>query len=202
MASSFNPNDQINNIDFKLIYSLERISQVYKTLLLKTQVEIGLSPMQSQIILFIFFHDESRISISQFALEFSVKKSTISDAVNTLVEKKLIKKEKDSIDKRKQYIKLTSTGIEVAHKIESYAQVLEESVATLSNTEKSNFLNNLTKVLNNLNKKGLIPTIRMCQTCKYYVEEKKRPYCRLLENFLEKNELRVDCPEHTEKKLI
>jgi len=199
MPSTFNPEEQVNNIDFKLIYSLERLSQVYKTLLLQTQVETSLSPIQSQIIIFMFFHNDSRISVSLFASEFSVKKSTISDAVKTLVTKNLVKKEQDSLDKRKQYLKLTKDGLELAQRIQNYTLPLEESLRGFNNKEKINFFSLLTKFLGNLNNKSLLPALRICSSCYYYEQRNKKNYCKLLEAFLNEEEIRVDCQEHIKK---
>lgn len=74
------------------------------------------------------YHDDKLLSISFLALEFSITKATVSDAVKTLVKKKYIYKKQDIVDKRKQILKLTSKGIEIAKKISNFTQPINAIV--------------------------------------------------------------------------
>lgn len=195
MSSVFNPNEQVSNLDAKLIYSLERVSQIYRTLLWQTQVQTGLSPIQSQILIFMFEHDEKLLSISSFALEFSVSKATISDAFKTLEKKGLVRKEKDILDKRRQILKLTNDGIELAQQINEFTQPLEEVLTGLPTQQKTTLFSGLTEILHGLNKKNLLTSLRMCHNCHYFASKDGKSYCNLMESVLRDEDLRVDCPE-------
>ncbi len=196
MSSSFNPQEQVSNLDAKLIYALERVSQVYRTLLWQTQSETGLSPIQSQILLFMLFHNDKLLSISSFAIEFSVTKATISDAFKTLEKKGLVRKEKDIVDKRRQILKLTSDGAKLAHQIEEYSKPLDDILKNSPIVEKKVFFTTLIEILNALNDKNILAPLRMCTSCHYYELKDGKSYCNLLNALLKEEEIRLDCPEY------
>lgn len=199
MESAFNPEEQAQNIDAKLIYGLEKVSQIYRTLLWQTQKNTGLSPLQSQIILFMLFHDERFISISNFAIEFSVTKATVSDAFKTLIKKELVEKKQDPIDKRRQSLNLTVKGITLANEIKNYTEPLASNLGGFSTKKKEQFFGVLQEFLAELNKNDVISPLRMCSTCRHYELREKKPYCKLMEVALTESELRLDCPEHEVK---
>lgn len=199
MESAFNPQEQEQSIDAKLIYGLEKVSQIYRTLLWQTQKKTGLSPLQSQIILFMLFHDERFISISNFAIEFSVTKATVSDAFKTLIKKELVQKEQDPIDKRRQSLKLTTEGITLAHEIKNYTEPLETNLGAFSTKKKEQFFGLLQEFLTELNRNDVISSLRMCVTCRHYDLREKKPYCKLMETALKESEIRLDCAEHEVK---
>lgn len=196
MPSSFDPAQQAQNIDAKLIFALEKVSQVYRTLLWQTQKETGLSPLQSQMLLFMLFHDESIVSISNFATEFSVTKATVSDAFKTLIKKELVYKEPDPLDKRRQLLKLTKNGVEIATSIQSYTAPLESSLGVFSLKKKEQLFGSLKSLLINLNDNHVISPLRMCTTCRHYSLQNRKPYCGLMEKTLQDSEIRLDCAEH------
>lgn len=194
--SPFNPLQQASNIDYKLVYAFERVSQIFRTLLWQVQVETGLSPIQSQILIFMFFHEDKYISISSFAVEFSVTKATISDAFKTLEKKGLVRKEQDLIDKRRQNLKLTQDGILLAEKISVYTSPFDEVLNSFSIERKENLFDLMGELIVNLNKKNLISPLRMCKSCHYFERKDEKNYCNLVKAFLKNEDLRLDCPEH------
>lgn len=196
MSSSFDPQEQAINLDAKLVYALERVSKIYRTLLWQTQVETGLSPIQSQILIFMLFHDDKLLSISAFALEFSVTKATISDAFKTLEKKRFVHKEKDIVDKRRQVLKLTKEGIALAEKIQNYTKPLDDILKDFPTETKSTLFTTLTDVLKALNSKKLLTPLRMCTSCHYFQMKEGKAYCNLLETPLKDEEIRLDCPEY------
>lgn len=202
MPFAFDPNEQAENIDAKLIYALEKVSQLYRTLLWQTQKETGLSPLQSQMLLFMLFHDESVVSISNFATEFSVTKATVSDAFKTLIKKALVYKEPDPLDKRRQVLKLTQDGVKVATSIQNYTSPLENALGILSPKKKEQLFTLLKSLLIELNDKNVISPLRMCTTCRHYALHERKPYCKLMEQVLQESEIRLDCPEHEMKASI
>ena len=188
--------EDISYLDAKLVYALERVSQIYRTLLWQTQVETGLSPIQSQILIFMLFHDDKLLSISAFAIEFSVTKATISDAFKTLEKKGLVRKEKDSVDKRRQILKLTKEGIVLAEKIQNYTNPIDNILKEFPNNTKLTLFSTLTEMMKALNDKHLLAPLRMCTSCHYYKKKEGKSYCNLLNAPLKDEELRLDCPEY------
>ena len=196
MSSAFNPQEQVSNLDAKLVYALERVSQIYRTLLWQTQVETGLSPIQSQILIFMLFHEDKLLSISAFAIEFSVTKATISDAFKTLEKKGLARKEKDIVDKRRQILKLTKEGIVLAEQIQNYTQPFDDILEEFPSNDKLKLFTTLSDLIKALNDKALLAPLRMCITCHYYEKKDGKSYCNLLNTHLKDEELRLDCPEY------
>lgn len=202
MKSAFNPEEQAQNIDAKLIYGLEKVSQIYRILLWQTQAETGLSPIQSQILIFMSFHDEKIVSISNFAIEFSVTKATVSDAFKTLTKKGLVYKQKDTTDKRRQILKLTNDGTTLAMKINNYTKPFDDVLQDFPIKTKITLFSILTDILNSLNQKNLLSPLRMCASCHYFEIKNKKSYCNLLEAYLKDEEIRLDCPEYESRKEI
>lgn len=82
--TAFNPSHQQNNTPSKIIAGLERISQAFKVLLWKKAKQLGVSPIQIQILIFITYHTVELCNVSDLAKEFNVTKPTISDAIKVL----------------------------------------------------------------------------------------------------------------------
>ena len=64
MESIFNLNNQNSNLDNKIVAGLDRISQVFKTLLWGKSKTYNLSPIQIQLLIFIEYHSEEKTTIS------------------------------------------------------------------------------------------------------------------------------------------
>ena len=99
--SVFNTEFQQKDITSKIVVSLERISEAFKSLLWTYAKTIGLSPIQIQLLIFIAYHKKNLCNISYLANEFNITKPTVSDAVKVLHTKKLIKKTYASKDSRR-----------------------------------------------------------------------------------------------------
>ena len=190
--------EQIDNIDFKIVYAFERISQVFRTLLRKVQLETSLSPIQSQILIYMLYHRDTQISISNFALEFSVSKATISDSVKSLVEKKIIKKEKNKIYKLKYDLNLTEKGLELAKEIDSYIKPFEKIIFEMNQNKKNELFLNLENILYKLFEGKIITSLRMCSSCKNLEIKEDEKYCNFFNFVLKDEDLRVDCYEYKE----
>jgi hypothetical protein len=54
--SSFNLNEQNQKIESRIVVALERISEAFRVLLWNESKENSLSPIQIQILIFIYFH--------------------------------------------------------------------------------------------------------------------------------------------------
>ena len=90
--SAFNPDQQNNDLASKTVAALERISQVYRLLLWDHAKDLGLSPIQIQLLIFVGHHKAALCNVSYLAKEFNVTKPTISDAVRVLFQKGTIEK--------------------------------------------------------------------------------------------------------------
>lgn len=194
--SSFNLNEQNQRVESRIVVALERISEAFRVLLWNESKETALSPIQIQILIFIYFHTQEKCKIGYLADEFNMTKATISDSVKVLLSKDLVTKEVDTIDTRSYSISLTVEGKKIARKASLFTTSIEQPLEQLSKEQKSIMLNGLLKLIFDLNKSGVITIQRMCFTCSNYQFNEGNHYCKLLKSNLTETELRVDCPDH------
>lgn len=196
MKSPFDLNQQNLKVESKIIVALERISEAFKVLLWNESKDNSLSPIQIQILIFFLFHDQEKCKVSYLAQEFNLTKATVSDSVRILLKKGLIEKFNDTVDSRSYTIRLTTLGKQIAEKSSNFTFAIEKPLSLLTNEQKSDMLSGLLKIIQELNRAGVITLQRMCFTCSYYKNEHGEHYCMLLQSKLATNELRIDCPEH------
>ncbi len=188
--------NQNSRIESKIVVALERISEVFRVLLWQESRINKLSPIQTQILIFLLFHSNEKCNISYLAKEFNMTKATISDSVKLLLDKNLIIKEYNTIDSRGFSISLTNSGKKIAQQSSSFAGIIEKPITNFTDNQKETLLVSLLELINKLNQEGIITVQRMCLTCKFYNKNKTTHHCNLLNKPLLNNELRVDCPEH------
>ena len=196
--SAFDLSHQNQSTESKIIASLERISQAFRVLLWNESKEHALSPIQVQVLIFLLFHSEEKRKVSYLAEEFNMTKATISDTIKTLEQKELIKKEQDPDDTRSYVVQLTEKGKLMANQTALFTEQLHMPIDKLHAEDKENLLLSLIGIIQHLNKTGVISIQRMCLTCSHFVKAEKgeQAFCKLLNQDLATEDLRIDCPEH------
>ena len=196
--SDFDLSHQNQNIESRIVASLERISQAFRVLLWEESKEFSLSPIQVQVLIFLLHHPVERRKVSYLAGEFNMTKATISDTVKALDQKKLIAKKAAPDDTRSYTIELNAKGKKIAEKASLFTGALRTPIDKLSKDDKENLLLNLLDVIQHLHQTGIISIQRMCSTCIHFEKGRQGEphFCRLLNQKLTRANLRVDCPEH------
>lgn len=197
--SVFNTSFQQENLPSKIVAGLERISEVFRTLLWAEAKKSGVSPIQIQILVFLAYHKSSLCTVSYLAKEFDVTKPTISDAVKALEQKKLILKDYSGSDSRSYFIVLSEKGKELVSITENYANPLKKQFDTFDQEQLETVYDSILKLIFSLNKAGIISVQRTCLACKFYRKKEGDDYCDYLQKPLETKSLRIDCPEFEEK---
>lgn len=197
--SVFDTNVQQESVSNKIVVGLERISEVFRTLLWAEAKKSGVSPIQIQILIFIAYHKRALCTVSYLAKEFDVTKPTISDAVKTLEKKKLILKDYSNPDSRSFLIALSEKGKQLVSVTENYANPLRKQFDTFDKDQLETVYEAIIKLIHNLNKAGIISVQRTCFACKFHSNREGGDYCEYLQKPLETNTIRVDCPEFEEK---
>lgn len=197
--SIFNTEFQQNDLTGKIVIGLERISEVFKSLLWEHAKEIGLSPIQIQILIFVAYHKDELCNVSHLAKEFSITKPTISDAVRVLEAKLLIRKTYGTGDGRSYTISLSEEGTKVVERTHNFASPIKDQLDKMDNSKLEIVYHTLTKLIYNLNKNGVIGVQRMCSGCKFYESNNLNHYCHFIKNDILPNDLKMDCPEFEEK---
>ncbi len=148
--------------------------------------------------IFLKYHSPEKCKVSYLAQEFSLSKPTISEAVRTLLKKGLIGKETAPEDTRSFSIHLSAEGEKLASETASFANGLLPAFGAWSGERKKNFYGDLLQLIASLQKLGFISIQRSCLKCRFFRQDKKGYYCKLLKMPLQTQGLRVDCPEFEE----
>lgn len=187
------------NIESKILNGIERLSEVLKALLWEKAKTYGISPIQIQILLFVVNHKREICNVSYLAKEFNVTKATISDAVRVLLKKEFLEKDYSPTDNRRYNLLITPSGNDLVGQLSEYADVLTDELSTLKEEELNNIFGTLSKLIFQLNQKGIIQVQRTCYNCKYYSGDKmENHYCNLLNSKLKGQEIQLDCDEFEE----
>jgi DNA-binding MarR family transcriptional regulator len=195
MESIFNLNSQNSNLDNKIVAGLDRISQVFKTLLWEKSKIYNLSPIQIQLLIFIEYHSEEKTTVSYLSQEFNLSKPTISDTIKTLEQKQFINKIVDKKDTRSYRISLTETGKSIVLETENFVNPLTEIITNSNQNDKLVLWENITNIIQQLNELKIISVQRTCLKCKHYSENNNKSFCNLLNQNLKTEDIRIDCEE-------
>ena len=199
MKSIFDPEFQNSDISSKIVFALERISQVFRVNLWRENRKHQLSPIQIQILIFLRYQGQKLCTVTGLATEFNMTKATISDAVSSLQQKGLVSKEQNPDDARSRVLRATPQGRQTAEELALFTDGLRTFIEQIEFEERELLFNNLLSVIGKLESAGTISNQRMCHSCQYFrkTDSATEPYyCALLERSLRHSELRLDCPEH------
>ena len=197
--SVFNLKNQNENLDYKIVAGLERLSHAFKILLWNKAKEYQLSPIQIQLLIFIQHHTHEKTTISYLAQEFHLTKPTISDAIKVIEQKLLIKKVSDSVDTRSYFIQLTAAGKKIVSNSEDFTFPIENIVRSFGKSEKEIMWQSIVELIQMLNKENIIETQRTCSNCIHFAAKSDIHFCKLLNKKLQIKDIRLDCEEFSLK---
>jgi len=183
----------------QFISALERIGTIIRSLFWEASYAAGLNPIQSQILLFLKHQDKRKIYLSKISQFFGVSMPSLSDTLNSMKQKGLIRKNKDKLDQRIVYISLTKKGKQLLAQISQWDTPLKKALEEIRTGEEDEAYFFLISLIKKLLDQGVIQYLRMCFTCEYFSTEgdgQKGFFCRLLGTSLKNYQLRVDCPDH------
>lgn len=200
-SSPFNLLTQQDEVESKIVVGLERIAEVFRLLLWEQTKKTGVSPIQIQILIFLKHHSPEKAKISHLAKEFNLTKPTVSDSILALEKKDLIFRLPVENDSRSFIFKLSEKGEEIVAVTENFANPLKNIFSEFTVAEQNFFWDILSRSIYKLNLQGIISRQRMCFSCRYYEQKQGKSHCLLLNQTLELNELRIDCPEFIEAHL-
>ncbi len=201
MINAFDREEQATNEKAKIIVGVERLSTMFRSLLVDESKPLKISPLQTQILLFIAHHNAEQCTVSLLAQEFSITKPTVSDAVGALLKKRLLEKGKDPKDARSFSLVLTDSGRDRVESLSGLTARIESAIEDMEDEEISVVWKGLILLINKLQFTGAVP-VRMCFTCEHFGENHKKGtshYCNLVGAPLKISEIRIDCPEHINK---
>lgn len=193
--SIFNPEHQHQDPAAKVVAGLQRISEAFKVLLWEQAKQLGLSPVQIQILIFLAYHKRELCTVSHLAQEFNITKPTVSDAVRVLHNKGFVMKDHSPEDQRSYVLVLTDKGKETVSGIEHFAEPIKSRLNILGDGELSSLFSTISTLIFQLNKAGVLSVQRTCYGCSFFEKKSIGNYCNLLEQKLRDEDIRIDCPE-------
>ncbi len=193
--SAFNIDHQ-DDLSYKITIGLERVAEAFKTLLWDHAKEVGLSPIQIQILIFVAYHKSSLCTISYLAKEFNVTKPTVSDAVKVLHQKEIVIKNSSLQDSRSYMIALSDRGRKLLKNIDQFAQPIVGEIRKADEETLKQLYATLQQLIYGLHRKGVLKVQRNCYGCSFYRRNDNGHYCNYLQKKLEGEDIRIDCPEY------
>lgn len=195
MEPIYNLDSQNASLDNKIVAGLDRISQVFKTLLLEKSKDYGLSPIQIQILIFIHYHSEDKATVSYLSQEFNLSKPTISETIRILEQKQYIHKITDQNDSRSYTVQITESGKNMVRQTEDFTHPFTGIIANVGADEKLILWENITNIIAQLKNDQIISIQRTCSQCRHYATDGNGSFCRLLNQQLKTKDIRIDCAE-------
>ena len=176
---------------------LEKIAEVHRSLLWETAKVNKISPIQIQIMLFLYSRDKVDTSIKIISNYFNLKAPTISESIKTLVKKNYINMYICGYDKRIHCYKLTGSGKKKTTEIKSWNASLIEIFNKFDEEEKKCMLRNLHNLVYQLKSDHLISGLYFCQECYHFNTESL--FCERSNISLENMLFPVNCHNFLEK---
>lgn len=200
--SIFDPVYRQRNLSGQITKSIFSIGQAVKNILWEKSKHEHLTPAQVKVLLFINYTRNDAITVGSIAKYLSCTPATVSGVIDSLEKKSLIRRIRDSDDRRKVHIKLKPGGTRAVGVVESIGYEIEEIVSEFNAKEQEVLEKLLERISEKLNEKGLIYTGDICTGCCYfkrdmYVGETKPHYCENLHIMLSEEDIYKECPYYS-----
>lgn len=95
----------IHNIDIKMIAKQN-----------KNLTSMGVTVQQGLILIYLYVNKDKKITQKMLEVNLNITNPTVTNTIKVMMNKNLVYKIKDNIDKRKYYLYLTPYGLELAPK--------------------------------------------------------------------------------------
>ena len=184
----------------RLIVGLSKIGLAMKSQAWSRAPAEGITPTQAQILVLLRDRTEGA-RLSTIAEALGITAPTASDAVASLVVKKLVIRGRDKEDARAARFRLSRSGARIAVRAGAWPDFLQKAVGTLDSAEQTAFLRALVKMIRTLQEAGDIPVQRMCVDCRFFRPhahpDPQRPHhCAFADAPFGEHHLRIDCTDH------
>lgn len=192
------PARQAEDQPAKIVASLERIGHIILTSMREAAQNAGLSPIQARILIHIGTHAPSDTGMSTLAAFFDITVPTVSDAVNSLVQKGLVIKKRSPVDARARVLGLTDQAHEVLVELASWSAPLEEVLEEFTPSHADTISDGLLRMVAGLHDRGRVSVAPICPYCTHFTrpsDSNPTAFCQLLATSLSPSEYRLDCPE-------
>lgn len=190
---------QENNIEKKIVYLLERISQVFRALQWELAKKKNLTPLQIQILLFLKNRRPTDAIPTRIAQELGLTKATLSESISALEKKKLVIRVSNKIDRRFTTLSLSKAGKKVVKELASVEDLFVRYIHGLNISEKKNSFRFLLNIISLLYFDGYVKVARLCCTCQHFRKDAIRKgihFCTLTNRELNLEDINFECASY------
>ena len=121
----------------------------------------GVTRLQGYAVMHLYHEGGS--SLQELAAKHRLASSTMSRVMDKLVDRGIVDREFDSIDRRRMLFRLSSAGMELAQSLNCcYEDLYKVLLDTIPAEDRENFLSNLGRVLSKMQETYM----ECCQCCK------------------------------------
>lgn len=197
----FDPQHRKDNRSARIGMALFRMSQAIKKVTQAESDALGLSPVQTQALLFAAHTRSDVATVGNFADTIGTTHVTAVKILNGLVKRGLISKSPKAEDRRVTLLSLTTKGREVVNKLDNWGHLLEESLQHIPEEMLTHFEIGLGSIISALQKEGHLVVSEPCIGCIHFqpnTGDAAAPhYCGLIHKYLTHEASLQECPEHT-----
>ena len=183
----------------RLAHALARISLALRHHAHRAAAARRLTPTQGEIL--VWLRTRPGATLGEVAQGLALTAATVSDAVDALVAKGLVRKRRGEADARSVQLHLTARGRREAERAAGWPDFLIRAAELLPEADQQALLVALIRIIKTLQERGHIPVARMCVSCAYFrpwahAGSDRPHHCALVDAPFGDAFLRVDCPDH------
>ncbi|MEO0302028.1 MAG: helix-turn-helix domain-containing protein [candidate division WOR-3 bacterium] len=164
----------MENLDFKILSGLERVSEIMKVFLRRESSKFKLSPTQVQILLSLL--SEGNLKIKNLEKITSLDKTTLSKSIKNLQKKNFIEKTQSELDRREKILKIKENKKESIKNFSLSINLFKKVLKNFSEKEKEIILKFIFDFIDYSIDMGLISLQKMCSKCIYFKIKNNRFY--------------------------
>lgn len=150
-----------------LLSAFERLSKFFRFLWREHSSQLGLTPIQAEILQRVCKFPNKFNTIGGLAKNINVTPGTVSESVNALEQKGLVKRVRSKSDRRVQVVVPTVRGKGIGKNIDKLYEDFTSILFNLSDEELSEGLRFLGGFIRVLQENGILPLDSVCEECPY-----------------------------------
>ncbi|HZA78857.1 MAG TPA: MarR family winged helix-turn-helix transcriptional regulator [Acidimicrobiales bacterium] len=190
------PDDPADSLAAKVVAALDRLARGQRSFRQAVASRHGLTPLQAEILSTLAQGPPPEPLVGRLATELGVAQPTVTDSLQSLEAKRLLRRAVDPADRRRTVVALTRRGAALAHELAASDRTLTGAVCAMRTPTQETTLEVLLGLIAQLVAAGVIDVARTCTTCRFHRFHAGRHRCALLDIDLPPADLRVNCPDH------
>lgn len=199
--SPFNPRIRSGRLSGQIAIALYRIAQAIQIMMRRAGQTYGLSPAQTQALLFLAYARPGVRTIGGLAQRLQATLATVSEVVDALERKALIVREPWPGDRRVTGLRLTAAGRRRVVDLEHLLDDLEAAISELSEADQRTLHRAMQHIVRRMAEAGHVVVYEMCWGCAFFrpnvhPENPAAPHhCAFMDAPLPDADTYTECPD-------